>query len=199
LMGLIMAFQSALLLREFGVEIYVANLVGKSMVRELGPLMTTILLAGRTGSAFAAELGSMKINEELDALSTMGLDPLRFLVVPRVLGAVLVTPLLTVFAILCGIIGGAVVLVSFGYPLVAYVNQLLSGVGGINLTDFLGGMVKATVFGILVAAIGCLRGLQTESGASAVGISATRAVVSGIVLIVLADGAFAVLYYLLNV
>jgi ABC-type transporter Mla maintaining outer membrane lipid asymmetry permease subunit MlaE len=134
LMGLIMVFQAAIPMRQFGAEIYVANLVGLSMVRELGPLMTAIVLAGRSGSAFAAELGTMKVNEEIDALITMGLDPVRFLVVTRILAAV----------------------------------------------------------------IGCLRGLQTEIGASAVGESTTRAVVGGIVLIVATDGIFSVVYFALK-
>jgi phospholipid/cholesterol/gamma-HCH transport system permease protein len=166
------------------------------MVRELGPLMTAIVLAGRSGSAFAAEIGTMKVNEEIDALTTMGLDPVRFLVVPRVLAAVFMTPLLTVYANLVGIIGGAIVLVSLGFPLVAYFNQVLSA---INYVDFLGGIVKAFVFGVLIAGIGCLRGLQTGTGASAVGDSTTRAVVSGIVFIVATDGLFSVVYFYLGI
>jgi len=166
------------------------------MTRELGPIMTAIVLAGRSASAFAAELGTMKVNEEIDALSTMGLDPLRFLVVPRVIAAVVMTPLLTVFAIFLGIIGGAVVLLSLGFPLIAYVNQVLSA---ITYADFLGGIVKCFVFGVLIAGIGCLRGLQTQTGPSAVGDSTTRAVVSGIILIVVTDGIFSVAYFYLGV
>ena len=196
LIGLIMAFQSAIPMRQFGAEIYVADLVSLSMLRELGPLMTAIILAGRSGSAFAAELGTMKVNEEINALTTMGLDPVRFLVVTRVLAAVVMMPLLTLFSNLMGLIGGAVVFCSFDFPLVTYYQQVL---GAINLGDLLGGLAKAFVFGILVAGIGCLRGLQTKTGASAVGLSATRAVVSGIVLIVLADGVFSVVYYYLGI
>ena len=196
LIGLIMAFQSAIPMRQFGAEIFVADLVALSMLRELGPLMTAILLAGRSGSAFAAEIGTMKVNEEINALTTMGLDPVRFLVVTRVLAAVFVTPLLTMFANLAGLLGGAVVFVSLHFPLVTYVNEVLAAV---RLGDLTGGLVKSVAFGVLVAGIGCLRGLQTRTGASAVGLSTTRAVVSGILLIVLADGLFSVLYYHLGI
>jgi phospholipid/cholesterol/gamma-HCH transport system permease protein len=196
IMGLIMAFQAAIPLRQFGADIFVANLVALAILRELGPLMTAVLLAGRSGSAFAAELGTMKVREEIDALRTMGLDPVRFLVVTRVIAAVWMTPLLTIFADLLGLIGGSVVVISLGFPFITFFRQVQAAVG---YGDFLGGLVKAFVFGILVAAIGCLRGLETKSGPSAVGISATRAVVSGIILIVIADGVFSVVYYYLGV
>jgi phospholipid/cholesterol/gamma-HCH transport system permease protein len=196
LMGLIMAFQAAIPLRQFGADIFVANLVALAMLRELGPLMTAVLLAGRSGSAFAAELGTMKVREEIDALKTMGLDPVRFLVVTRVVAAVLMTPLLTIFADLLGLMGGSVVVLSLGFPLITFFRQVQAAVG---YGDLLGGLLKAFVFGILVAAIGCLRGLQTKSGPSAVGVSTTRAVVSGIILIVIADGIFSVVYYYLGV
>ena len=196
LIGLIMAFQSAVPMKQFGAEIYVGDLVALSMLRELGPLMTAIILAGRSGSAFAAEIGTMKVNEEINALTTMGLDPVRFLVVTRVLAAVAMMPLLTLFSDLMGLAGGAVVFLSFDFPLVTYVKEVLGAVG---LGDLVGGLAKAFVFGILVAGIGCLRGLQTRTGASAVGLSTTRAVVSGIVLIVLADGVFSVVYYYLGI
>jgi phospholipid/cholesterol/gamma-HCH transport system permease protein len=196
LMGLIMAFQAAIPLRQFGADIFVANLVALATLRELGPLMTALLLAGRSGSAFAAELGTMKVREEIDALKTMGLDPVRFLVVTRVVAAVLMTPLLTIFADLLGLMGGSVVVLSLGFPLITFFRQVQAAVG---YGDFIGGLVKAFVFGILVAAIGCLRGLQTKTGPSAVGLSTTRAVVSGIILIVIADGIFSVVYYYLGV
>jgi phospholipid/cholesterol/gamma-HCH transport system permease protein len=196
LLGLIMAFQSAIPMRQFGADIYVANLIGLSMLRELGPLLTAIILAGRSGSAFAAELGTMKVSEELDALTTMGLEPVGFLVVPRVIAAVAMTPLLAIFAGLLGLIGGAVVMLSLGFPLVTYVIQVKSAV---TVGDMVGGLAKSFVFGIVVAAIGCLRGLQTKSGASAVGESTTRAVVSGLVLITVVDGIFAVIFYYLGI
>jgi phospholipid/cholesterol/gamma-HCH transport system permease protein len=196
LVGLIMSFQAAIPMRMFGATIYVADLIALSMVRELGPLMTAIVLAGRSGSAFAAELGTMTVNEEIDALTTMGLDPVRFLVVPRVLAAVAMTPALTVFSNVVGIAGGAVVLLSLGYPLVAYFNQVVSA---ITYVDFLGGLVKSFVFGILIAGVGCLRGLQTGTGASAVGDSTTSAVVSAIILIVVTDGIFSVVYFYIGI
>ena len=196
LIGLIMAFQSAIPMREFGAEIYVANLIGLSMVRELGPLMTAIILAGRSGSAFAAELGTMKVNEELDALTTMGLDPMKFLAVPRLIAALAVTPLLTVFSDFVGVAGGSIVLMSLGYPLVTYVNQVLSAV---TMIDLLGGIIKSLAFGLLVAGVGCLRGLQTKTGPTAVGQSTTSAVVGGIILIVAADGVFSVMFFYLGI
>lgn len=196
LIGMIMAFQSAIPMKQFGAELFVADLVGISLVRELGPLMTAILLAGRTGAAFAAEIGTMKVNEEIDALTTMGLKPVKFLVVSRVLAAVLMTPLLTAYADFMGLVGGGIVFCSFGFPLVTYLNELDLAV---KVMDFVGGSIKSVVFGFLVASIGCLRGLQTKSGASAVGQATTSAVVSGIILIVIADGLFSVLYYYLGI
>jgi len=196
LLGMILAFQSAVPMKRFGAEIFVADLIGLSMLRELGPLMTAILLAGRSGAAFAAEIGTMRVNQEVDALMTMGLSPVRFLVTPRIIAAVLMTPLLVLFSDLVGLLGGALTMQSFSIPLVTFLKEVDSAV---TMTDFLAGFVKSFVFAILVAGIGCLRGLQTRAGASAVGDSATRAVVSGIILLVVVDGLFAVAYYLLNV
>lgn len=196
LLGLIMSFQSAIPMKRFGAEIFVANLVGLSLFRELGPLMTAFILAGRSGSAFAAELGTMKVSEEIDALSTMGLSPIQFLVVPRIIAAVLMTPLLTVVFNLLGLIGGAIVLYSFGFPLVTFVNQVLTAV---RITDFAGGMLKAFVFGLVVAGIGCFEGLRTTTGAGAVGQSTTRAVVGGIIYVAVLDGVFSVAYFYLGI
>ena len=196
LMGLIIAFQSATPLRQYGGEVYVGDLVGLSMLRELGPLMTAILLAGRSGASFAAEIGTMKVNEEINALTTMGLDPIRYLVVTRVLAGLIVTPLLTIFADLVGIIGGAITMLTFSIPTRTY----LTHVGAFADTfDFVGGLVKSMVFGVLIAGIGCLKGLQTANGAAAVGQAATRAVVSAIIMIVVVDGLFALIYFVLNV
>ena len=195
LLGLILAFQSAIPMRRFGADIFVADLLGIAMLREMGPLITAIILAGRSGSAFAAELGTMKVREEIDALRTMGLEPVRFLVLPRVIAAVAMIPVLTVFANLFGLMGGAIVMRSLGYPLVTYVNQVLSAV---TVGDLMGGLLKSFVYGIVVAAVGCLRGLETKTGASAVGQSTTSAVVSGIVLIAIVDGLFAVVFYALG-
>ena len=195
LLGLILAFQSAIPMRRFGADIFVADLLGIAMLREMGPLITAIILAGRSGSAFAAELGTMKVREEIDALRTMGLEPVRFLVLPRVIAAVAMIPVLTVFANLFGLMGGAIVMRSLGYPLVTYVNQVLSAV---TVGDLMGGLLKSFVYGIVVAAVGCLRGLETRTGASAVGQSTTSAVVSGIVLIAIVDGLFAVVFHALG-
>lgn len=196
LVGLILGFQGAVLMAQFGAEIYIADFVGKSVARELGPLITAIIVAGRTGSAFAAEIGTMKVNEEIDALTTMGLDPVRFLVIPRVLAATLMTPLLAVLTNIAGLAGGAVVMKGIGFPFVTYVNRVLASV---TMADYLGGLTKAIVFGLLISSAGCLCGLRTGDGASAVGTSATRAVVSSIIMVVIADGIFAVLFYFMGV
>jgi len=196
LLGMILAFQSAVPMKRFGAEIFVADLIGLAMLRELGPLMTAILLAGRSGAAFAAEIGTMRVNQEVDALTTMGLDPVRFLVTPRLIAALITVPMLTLFANLVGLLGGAITMQSFSIPFVTYFKELDSAV---QLQDFLAGFVKTFVFAILIAGIGCLRGLETKAGASAVGDSATRAVVTGIILLVVVDGLFAVVYYVLNI
>ncbi|MEP7328289.1 MAG: MlaE family lipid ABC transporter permease subunit [Betaproteobacteria bacterium] len=196
LLGVILAFQSAVPMKRFGAEIFVADLIGLSMLRELGPLMTAILLAGRSGAAFAAEIGTMRVNQEIDALTTMGLDPVRFLVTTRIIAAVLMTPLLTIFSMLVGLLGGAFTMLSFSIPFVTFVKEVE---GIVNFSDFMAGFVKSFVFALLIAGIGCLRGLQTSAGASAVGDAATRAVVSGIVLIVVVDGVFALMYFMLDI
>jgi phospholipid/cholesterol/gamma-HCH transport system permease protein len=196
LLGVILAFQSAIPMRKFGAEIFVADLIGLAMLRELGPLMTAILLAGRSGAAFAAEIGTMTVNQEVDALTTMGLDPVRFLVTPRIIAALLMTPLLTLFADLISLLGGALTLQSFAIPFVTFVHEVE---GIVDYSDFMAGFVKSFVFAILIAGIGCLRGLQTSAGASAVGDAATRAVVSGIILLVAVDGVFAVIYFVLDI
>ena len=193
---MILAFQSAVPMKRFGAEIFVADLIGLAMLRELGPLMTAILLAGRSGAAFAAEIGTMRVNQEVDALSTMGLDPVSFLVTPRIIAAVLMTPLLTLYSDLVGLIGGAITMSSFSIPVVTFLKEVDSAV---TMTDFLAGFVKSFVFAVTVAGIGCLRGLQTSAGASAVGEAATRAVVTGIILLVAIDGLFAFAYYVLDI
>ncbi|MBE2203189.1 MAG: ABC transporter permease [Chthoniobacterales bacterium] len=195
LTGMIMAFQAAVPLKQFGVDIFVVNLVALALLRELGPIMTAVVLAGRSGSAFAAEIGTMKVNEEINALQTMGLDPVRFLVLPRVLAGFLVTPVLTVYANALGVAGGILVMMAQGFPFSALWVQLVSAVG---VSDVMTGLIKSFVFGILVAGVGCLRGLQTGKGATAVGESTTRAVVSGIFLIVLVDAVFAGIFYVLK-
>jgi phospholipid/cholesterol/gamma-HCH transport system permease protein len=197
LVGLILAFVGAVQLRQFGAQIYVADLVGLGMAREMGALMTGIIMAGRTGAAFAAQIGTMKVNEEVDALVTLGISPIEYLVLPRMLALCLMMPLLCVFADLIGIAGGGfvgVAMLDIG-PNV-YVERTIQAV---STTDFVLGIVKSSVFGVLVAVAGCLRGMQCSGSASAVGMAATSAVVTGIVAIVSADGVFAVLTNVLEI
>ncbi|MHC4418439.1 MAG: ABC transporter permease [Planctomycetota bacterium] len=196
LIGLILSFQSAIAMQKFGTQIYVADLIVISLFRELGPLITAIIFASRSGSAYAAEIGTMKVNEEIDALTTMGIDPVKFLAVPRMISGLVVMPLLTMFNLLCGLIGCGLVMLSLGFPPVTYLNQIQQAA---SLGDLTGGMAKTLVFGSMIAGIGCLRGLQTGTGASAVGDSATKAVVSSIIAVVVVDGVFAVVYYYLGI
>jgi phospholipid/cholesterol/gamma-HCH transport system permease protein len=195
-MGLVLAFQSAIPLKRVGADIYVADMIGLSVIRELGPLVTAILLAGRSGSAFAAEIGTMKVGEELSALKVMDLDPVRFLVLPRVLAAMAVTPVLCAFFTLTCVVGGAVVYTVFGYPLTTYFSRIQDAVG---VADVLGGLFKVVVFGLIVAGVGCAKGLSTGAGARAVGRSTTRAVVASLVLIAAADGMLAMVYYVVGI
>lgn len=195
LVGLIIAFESAQPLAQFGAQIYVANMIGLVMVRELGPLLAAILLAGRSASAFAAELGTMKVNEELNALETFGLDPMRFLVVQRITAGILLTPLLTFYATFMGVLGGVVITIGLGFPLSLILHQLSSSV---HLSDVALGAAKGIVFGAIFSAVGCMRGLQTRQGPSAVGVSTTRAVVTSILLIIIADAMFSILFFFLK-
>ncbi|MEW6669600.1 MAG: MlaE family lipid ABC transporter permease subunit [Thermodesulfobacteriota bacterium] len=191
LLGLIMAFMSAVQLKQFGANIYVASLVSLAMVRELGPIMTAIIVAGRSGSAFAAEIGTMKISEEVDALFTMGFDPTRFLVVPKLIASVVVVPLLTLFSDVFAILGGLLVGVSMlDLTTGSYMAQTLKT---LSIFDFNLGLIKSVVFAILIAWIGCLRGFQVRGGADAVGRATTSAVVSSIFLIILTDSIFSVI------
>lgn len=191
LMGLIMAFVSSLQLEQFGASIYVASLVALSMVSELGPIMTAIVVSGRSGSAFAAEIGTMRISDEIDALFTMGISPTQFLVVPRIVAAMVVVPLLTLFADIFAILGGMLIsLTMLDLTVVTYISQTINA---LSLFEFVWGLMKSIVFAGLVAWIGCLRGFQVRGGASEVGNAATSAVVSGIFLIILFDSIFAVI------
>lgn len=196
LIGLILAFQSAVAMAKFGAQIYVADLIALTMFKEMAPLITAFILASRSGSAYAAEIGTMKVNEELDALHTFGLDPVRFLVVPRVLALVMVLPLLTLFNNLFALFGAQAVMAMEGFSAIVFWDRCRDAA---NLTDLFSGLAKTFVFGYFIAAIGCLRGLYTGKGASAVGDSATSAVVTCIVMIVVVDGIFAVVYYALGI
>jgi phospholipid/cholesterol/gamma-HCH transport system permease protein len=192
LIGVILSFQAAIGMKQFGAVSYVGPLAALGIVREMGPLITAILLAGRSSAAFAAEIGTMTVNSEVDALVSGGLSPMRFLVVPRVLAGILVAPILTLYADIVSIIASMFTMQIYGIPFINFYNGMLSAVG---VEDILSGLVKATMFGVVVSAMGCLRGMQTGTGAAAVGISATRAVVSSIVMIVIVDGIFAVISY----
>lgn len=185
LVGLIISFLGAVVLRRFGAEYYVSYLISYGMLRELGALMTAIIMAGRTGAAFAAELGSMKITEEIDALQTLGISPFDYLVLPRVLALFLMMPLLTIYADVIGIIGGLTVTVAMlDISIPQFVTGLLTPV---TLSDGLLGLFKGTVFGVTIGMAGCLRGLQTGKDAGAVGKAATSAVVTGITMIILTN------------
>src|SRR6267142_3938695 len=197
LVGVILAYVGAMQLRQFGAQVYVADLVGIAMTREMGAMMAGIIMAGRTGAAFAAQLGTMQVNEEIDALQTMGIPPMEFLVLPRMLALMLMMPLLCVYADMMGMLAG--LLIGTGLldlSLVEYVNETRKAV---HLVDCGVGLGKSVVFGALVALAGCLRGMQCGRSASAVGAAATSAVVTGIVAIVMACGIFAVVFYVLGI
>jgi phospholipid/cholesterol/gamma-HCH transport system permease protein len=196
LVGMIFAFVGAIQLQQFGADIYVANLVAIAMAREMSAVMTGIVLAGRTGAAFAAQIAAMQGNEEVDALATLGISPVEFLVVPRMLALVLMTPLLCIFADLLGIIGGYIV--GAGMLKVTSTAYLLQTQGAVTLSDFAIGIVKSGIFGVLIAVVGCLRGMKAGRSAAAVGDAATRAVVSSIILIIIADAGFAVMLNVLG-
>lgn len=195
LVGVVMAFMSALQLKQFGADIFVASLVGIAIVKELGPMMTAIIVAGRSGSAFAAEIGTMMVNLEVDALVTMGLNPVRFLAFPKVLAAILVVPLLTMYSFIFGIGGGMLVgVLGLDLTVFTYIQQTLKA---ITTFDVVTSLIKSMVFAVLIAGIGCQRGFQARGGAESVGTLTTSAVVSAIFLVIVADSAFAiVLHYI---
>ena len=197
LLGMILAFVGAVTLRPFGASVYVPNGVAVAVVRELGPIMTAIVMAGRTGSSYAAQLGTMQVTQEVDALTTMGLPPFDFLVLPRLLALGLMLPLLVVYADFVAIAGGG--LVAVGLPDVTVRQYLLQTRGALTLTTFWLGFIKSIAFGVLVAMTGCAQGMRSGKSAAAVGQATTRAVVSAIVGIIVVDGIFAVLFYLIGV
>jgi len=197
LVGVTLAYIGAIVLRQYGGDIYIADLIGLSMVREMGALMTAVVLAGRTGAAFAATLGNMKANEEIDALQVLGIPPVQFLVLPRLLALGVMMPLLTLYANALGIIGGLIV--AFGLmniPPAAFWAEMLTIV---DLSDVATGVIKATAFGLIIGLAGCLRGLQAERSAAGVGKAATSAVVTALLLIIVADSVFAVLFNALGI
>ena len=197
LMGLIVAFVGVVQLQKFGADIYVADLVGIAMTRELAAVMLGVIMAGRTGAAFAAQIGSMRVNEEVDALTCFGISPMQFLVLPRVFALILMMPLLCVCADVVSIFGGMVVAVGISdVSVIQYMNQIQEAVA---LNDFWVGIFKSVVFGIIVAVAGCYRGLNCGKDASAVGLAATSAVVTGITWLVVADAIFAVAFQIIGI
>jgi phospholipid/cholesterol/gamma-HCH transport system permease protein len=197
LVGVILAFMGAVQLQQFGAAIYVADLVGIGIIREMGAMMTGIIMSGRTGAAFAAQLGTMKVTQEIDALTTMGVSPMEFLVLPRVLALILMMPLLCLYADLMGILGGATVgATMLGISVRTYLQETIRAV---TLTGLSEGLLKSTVYGILIALAGCYEGFNCGSNSSAVGDAATRAVVESIVFIVVACGLFAVVFNILGI
>jgi len=197
LVGTILAFMGAVQLQQFGATIYVADLVGIGIARDMGAMMTAIIMAGRTGAAYAAELGTMRVAEEIDALQTMGIAPIEFLVLPRFIALVVMMPLLCLYADFLGMVGGASVAAGvLGISFRAYFHRTAAAV---TLGSMLGGLVKATVYGVLIALAGCWRGFQGEASSAAVGSATTAAVVDAIVWIVVACGMFAFIFRILNI
>jgi phospholipid/cholesterol/gamma-HCH transport system permease protein len=197
LVGMILAFVGAVQLALFGAQIYIANLVGIAMAREMGAIMTAIIMAGRTGAAFAAQIGTMQVNEEVDALTTMGISPMEFLVLPRMLALIVMMPLLCLYSDLVGILGGFVV--GTGMFDISFTQYMEQTKASLNLTQFGIGVFKSAIFGVIVAIAGCLRGMESGRSASAVGDAATSAVVTSIVLIIVLDGIFAVVTNIIGI
>ena len=195
LIGAILAFQTSVPLDRFGAIELIPTIVGIAVVRELGPLIAAILVAGRTGAAFAAEIGTMRVTEELSALRVIGIDPLTFLVFPRILAMVLMLPILCVYTDILGVLGGYIVMSTRGFSLIQYLQSFKSGV---EVSDVTGGLIKTLAFAVLIASAGCQSGLRTGAGPGAVGLSTTRAVVWSIVLIIFADLMFGFIYYSLG-
>lgn len=192
LMGLITAFQAAVQLHKFGADTFVADLVGLSLTRELGPLMMAIVLAGRSGAAISAELGTMKVGEEIDALRVMGMDPVRFLVLPRIIAVTFVAPILSIMSTMAGIFGGMLIAEGLlGIPFSAFINSLK---GALGFGDVFTGIGKSLVFGFIVAMIASQRGLATRGGAEGVGRATTMAVVTTLFVLIVADALFAILF-----
>ncbi|MBT5007608.1 MAG: ABC transporter permease, partial [Halieaceae bacterium] len=189
--GMILAYLGAVQLQQFGAEVYVADLVVIGMLREMGVLMAAIVMAGRTGAAYAAQLGTMQANEEIDAIRTMGISPMEFLVVPRMLALVVAMPLLTLYANLLGIIGGGIVSGGLGVTPLMYISE---GETALQLSHLSVGLIKSVVFGVLIAVAGCRSGINSGRSSAAVGQAATQAVVTAIVYLIVADAAINILF-----
>lgn len=197
LIGVTLAFQAADLLEDFGSEYYTPAFVGLAMVREMGPIMTAIVLAGRTGAAFASTIGSMKVAEEIDALQTLGVPPVDYLVLPRVIGLSLITPLMVVYSNALGIIGGMLVsFVKLNMPVQTYTQEVFLN---IDATDIGSGLLKASAFGMIIAYAGCLRGMNCDTSSTGVGRATTSAVVTSLTLIIICNSLFALIYSIYNI
>ena len=196
LLGIVVAYQAADQLRQFGANIFVADLVGLSMLREFAPLITAIIIAGRSGSAYAAQIGTMAVTEEIDAMRTLAIAPLEVLVLPKVLALVIALPLLTVFADVLGVFGGMVMArAQLGVGFADFLDRFAKAV---SLTSYLVGIAKAPVFAAIIAMVGCFQGLRTRGGADSVGRQTTRSVVQGIFLVIVADALFSIVFSLLD-
>lgn len=191
LVGMILAYLGSVQLRQLGAQVYVANLVSIGMVREMGALMTAIIMAGRTGAAYAAQIGTMKVNEEIDALQVMGISSMEFLVLPRMLALIFIMPLLCIYADIIGMIGGGLIATSMDVSVTQYILQTKEGVDWLDIST---GLIKSLFFGILIAIAGCQAGLNCGRNSTAVGLATTSAVVKAIVYLVVADAAFNILY-----
>ena len=196
LVGVILAYVGAVQLRQFGAQVYVADLVGIGMTREMGAMMAAVIMAGRSGAAFAAQLGTMQVNEEIDALTTLGISPIEFLVLPRMLALAIMMPLLCLYADLLGLLGGMAV--GVGLLDVGVVEYSVRTAGAISIADCVAGLIKASTFGILIAVAGCLRGIQCGRSSAAVGAATTSAVMTGIVLIIVSDALTTVIFDLIG-
>jgi len=197
LVGVILAFMGAVQLEQFGASIYVADLVAIGITREMGAMMTAVIMAGRTGAAFAAQLGTMKVRQEIEALETMGISPIEFLVVPRMIALVLMMPLLCLYADFIGVFGGATI--GVGMLHLSLTTYLKESAKAIYPSGVLGGLFKSLVYGILIAIAGCYQGMKCGNSASAVGESTTAAVVDGIILVVVACGLFALVFHVIGI
>ena len=196
LVGMILAYLGAVQLQQFGAEIYVADLVVIGMLREMGVLMTAVVMAGRTGAAYAAQLGTMQTNEEIDAITTMGISPIEFLVVPRMLALIAVMPLLIIYADVLGIVGGGLVAGGMGISPLQYINQAESA---LSVTHIMVGVLKSLVFAVLIAVAGCRSGINSGRSSAAVGQAATEAVVTAIVYLIVADAAINIIFQQLGI
>ena len=196
LLGVVVAYQGADQLKQYGANIFVADLVGLSMLREFAPLITAIIVAGRSGSAYAAQIGTMSVTEEIDAMRTIGIEPYELLVLPKILALVIALPLLTVFADVLGVLGGMVMAkTQLGVGFADFFDRMAKAV---SLTSLMVGIAKAPVFAIIIAMVGCFQGFRTQGGADSVGRQTTRSVVQSIFLVIVADALFSIAFSVLD-